>query len=104
MTDEHPLGRFTGSETVECAEWLRALDEAEFGRVCGALLAMGFAVRVSAVGYGRALRLGVTDSRGWATGWTVGSLSEMQGLCRGLLAEGAQAYVERSLEKPRARR
>lgn len=65
---------------------------------------MGLAVRVSAVGYGRALRLSVTDNRGWSYGWTVGAYEELQALLAGLLAPGAEEYVLKRLEKPQRRR
>lgn len=104
MDGEHELARFSSHEMGPAAapEWLHGADS--FSDACGALLAMGLAVRVSAVGYGRALRLGVTDNRGWAAGWTLGSGDELQGLIRGLLAPGAQEYIERQLERPKGRR
>jgi hypothetical protein len=104
MADEHELERFVApSGPSEASEWLHGHAEV-YGRTSGDLLAMGLAVRVSAVGYGRALRLAVTDNRGWSLGWTVGSSEELQALLRGLLAPGAQAYVERNLEKPKRHR
>ena len=101
---DHELDRFAAtSDDPAAAEWLHSCAD-QFGRASAALLAMGYAVRVSCVGYGRALRLAVTDGRGWSTGWTLGSHGEVQGVCAGLLAPGAHEYIERRLEKPQRRR
>lgn len=104
MPDAHELDRFAGSsDDLASAEWVRAAGD-QFARGAGALLAMGLAVRVSVVGYGRALRLNVSDSRGWTCGWTVGAHEELLALCGGLLAPGAAEYVLGRLEKPLRRR
>jgi len=103
MSEPHELERFGVSPEVEAAEWVRAAD-ATWARACGALLAMDLAVRVSSVGYGRALRFAVTDRRGWSCGWTVGAHEELLSLCHGLLADGAREFIERALEKPLKRR
>lgn len=78
-------------------------DGAELLGVLEVVLDAGLAVRVSLVGYGMAVRLSLTDGRGWSTGWTLGSGAELRSLLQGLLAPGGLDYVRRRLEKPRRR-
>ena len=59
------------------------------------------AVRLSVVGYGHAIRVALTDKRGWSCGWTVATPEELHSLWRGLCAPGGLDYVARLLEKPK---
>ena len=100
MSDEHELARFSNPAADDsAADWVEATG-AHISAAAGVLLRAGMAVRLSSVGYGRALRFSATDSRGWSCGWTVASHDELLGLCRGLCAQGGAEYVERLLEKP----
>lgn len=104
LTGDHPLAGIgdTGREG-EASLW-PGVPGVELGPGVAALLSMGLAVRVSVVGYGRALRVGVTDGRGWTGGWTLGSPEELHGLCEGVQLPGAQAFVESRLERPQRRK
>ena len=101
MDELHFLEQFEGAAGEPASSAWVVTDDARLERSARALLQLGLAVRLSCVGYGRALRVSVTDSRGWTCGWTVGSPQELHALLGGLLAPGLEEYLQRRLEKPR---
>jgi len=79
------------------------LNHELLGRALPVWTQAGYAVRVSAVGYGVALRLALTTINGDTAGWVVTSCEELNVLVRGLIAEGWEASVQKRLERPSGR-
>lgn len=103
MSDHDPLEALAALSTRGGTLDVGDLGGEDLLRGLAHLLAGGLAVRLSVVGYGHVLRVGVTDQRGWTAGWSVEGGSELRALWRGLCAPGGLEYVAQLLEKPKRR-
>lgn len=98
MSDSHPLDGIHES----AFDWAGCTGEAILGAARSAF-AEGYAVRLSPVGYGAAMRVTYGLVNGDTAGWTVTSGAELERLLSGLQAPGWQEHVKRRLTPPSGR-